>query len=245
MRAVPIVVVHHLASRASTLDAFGSTVAQNSSSTVWCALGRADDQIAATVIDSRKLIDSRTDLAAIHLNTVARHRPAMPLRPVTPAFPMRPGAEIMPDHDLVNGRGRQMQVVQPDQFNTEPLDPEPALSAQAEDKVLLVCPTSAPGECRGRRLSSRRPASPAASCRRNHLRSVGREMPNRRQTAPASPSLRQAPIHFCRRRTARATSFSLSFDDPAIAVVMVVGLWARRSVVHKLHGRPMLLKGCL
>ena len=58
----------------------------------------------------------------------------------------------MPDQDLVNGRGRQVQVVQADQFNTEPLDSELAFPAQAEDEVLLRVPD----------LCTRRVLGPAA-----------------------------------------------------------------------------------
>jgi len=72
--------------------------------------------------------------------------------------------------------------------------------------------------------------------RRSHFRDVGREMPNRRQTAFASPSSWSAAIHFRRCRTARSANPFFPFDE-FIAAVMAVGLLATHRVVHHIHSQ--------
>ncbi len=94
----------------------------------------------------------------------------------------------MPAEDFVQGGRLEPQPVQAFEFDAQPLDAEPSLATQADDQLDLALPNLLCRERHGCRLRSINPASPPASYRLSHLRSVGREMLNRRQTAPASPS---------------------------------------------------------
>jgi hypothetical protein len=67
-----------------------------------------------------------------------------------------------------------------------------------------------------------RPTSPSRSYRPSNLRNVGREMPKRRHTAPASPRVRYARTQLRRRASARLLS-SINKDHPSL--MRLLWLW--------------------
>ena len=68
-------------------------------------------------------------------------------------------------------------------------------------------PMTLAGEWWGRRLRELRPASPSSWKRRHHFRRVGREIPHRRQTKPASPVSANSVTHRSRARCRSLSAF--------------------------------------
>ena len=141
-----------------------------------------------TVVNRCKLVEARSDLACVHLHSVSRHRTVLSLRLVTD--PVRVGRTLSPCrvNTLWIVSGESGTACERNSSCRSRFTPSRRSRRRPRIRASCVSPTFSAGERCGRRLRASRPAAPSCSYRRSHLRWVGRETPERRHTAPASPS---------------------------------------------------------
>ena len=84
------------------------------------------------------MIDSRPDLADIHLDAVPRNRPAVAPLALAPSARSLEDLFIVSDENSMKGIVRQDNLVLSDQFIAELLHAQATLSTQRKDDRLLV-----------------------------------------------------------------------------------------------------------
>jgi hypothetical protein len=94
--------------------------------------------MAAAIVEGRVLIDSRPDLADVHLDALPRDRPAVTPLTLSPAARPLEDLFIVSEENSMKGIERQDNLVLSDQFIAELFHAQAALSTQREDDCLLV-----------------------------------------------------------------------------------------------------------
>jgi hypothetical protein len=91
----------------------------------------------ATIVDRRKLVEARSDIASVHLHPITGHRTIVTLRLVTPSLARWQDIQAMSRENFVDRCRRKSYLVQAPQLVPKPLCPQPPLPAQSEDQGFL------------------------------------------------------------------------------------------------------------
>ena len=142
------------------------------------------------------------DLHRVHLHAIAWDRPAVAPRHVT-ALGLNQWFDARRRQDLVNGRQREFRLFEQPELSLDPAGTVAFATQPQNRRPILIRQFSIRAAMRSL-LTDWSPCSPCAWYRLAHLRSVGRETPQRKHTSPALPVSRSMRTQRKRRAISRS-----------------------------------------